>query len=490
MSNVSKENEKDLSNLDQNKAPLFEALLAHSKRDPISFHVPGHKNGTIFSSLGRNLYHHILSLDVTELSGLDDLHHSTGIIKEAEALAANYYGSEQCFFLVGGSTVGNLAMVMSTCKEGDIVLVQRNSHKSILNALRLAKVTPVFIQPIFDHDAQLTTVLDESVVINCIEKNPLAKAIIITNPNYYGYTVTLEKIVEVAHKSNMVVIVDEAHGAHFSHPSNIFPKSAITYKADLVVQSAHKTLPAMTMCSYLHVNSKLVDMKKIQYFLQLFQSSSPSYPLMASLDLARHFLANIGKSDLKKAINEIEKFKDYIKTIPQLKVIESKHYTVDPLKVAIQSCCTLSGFQMQRILEEYGIFTELADQNNILLVMPIVETLDLLKVGENIKHILKDYMVGERVKTITSLRIKTVTSLSLSFKEMEEREVEIIPLDSAIGRIISEEIIPYPPGVPILLSGEAIEENHIKHIYEMKSAGAYFQGSDVFNSGITVFKNT
>ncbi|OIJ17571.1 hypothetical protein BKP37_03515 [Anaerobacillus alkalilacustris] len=474
--------------MDQKRIPLFEALLAHRKREPLSFHVPGHKNGAVFSEYGAELYRPLLSMDVTELTGLDDLHNPTGVIKQAENLAADWYRSKQCFFLVGGSTVGNLAMIMATCKAGETVLVQRNSHKSILNGLRLAKVHPIFLQPEFDEIAQIPTNLKEAFVLDTINKYPYAKALIITNPNYYGYSMSLESIIKEAHKHKMVVLVDEAHGAHFSHPSNFFPKSALEYGADIVVQSAHKTLPAMTMCSYLHYNSSLISLKKLTYYLQLLQSSSPSYPLMASLDLARHFLASISEKDIEKTIFDIKTFKDDINKIPQLKIVENKLYKTDPLKVTIQSCCELSGYELQQLLEEEGIYTELADPNNILMVMPLLNTINLRRIGEIIKCKIKDYSVIERSTVTHRLFEKKCTSLALSYEDMEDEEEELVPLTKSVGRIISEEITPYPPGVPLLVTGEQIEMEHVKYLYELKEVGAYLQGEDIHKVGVKVFK--
>lgn len=475
--------------MDQSHLPLYEALLKHRKKNRFSFHVPGHKNGMVFNSHGTDIYRQLLSIDVTELSGLDDLHNTSGVIKEAEQLAANLFGSSQCFFLVGGSTVGNLAMIMATCKEGDTVLVQRNSHKSILSALELAKVTPVFLQPSFDKEAQVATCIDETLVLESIKMYPKAKALIITNPTYYGYTMSLEKIITEAHSCNIAVLVDEAHGTHFGHKSNLFPNSAIQQEADIVVQSAHKTLPAMTMSSFLHFNSQLVNSDTLKYYLQLFQSSSPSYPLMASLDLARHFLANLSEEDLKRTLEEIREFKNLISKIPQLKVITSDEYLIDPLKVTIQSQCELNGFQLQALLEEEGIYIELADRYNILLVLPLtMNTFNLKLVAEIMKKKLVNYHPEKVLKDNEGNLCEDRTSLAITYKQMSEIKTEIIPLEQSIGKIIFKEIIPYPPGIPFIMKGERISEKHIQALYELKKAGVYFQGQDVFSNGVEVFK--
>ncbi|MCT8136348.1 aminotransferase class I/II-fold pyridoxal phosphate-dependent enzyme [Anaerobacillus sp. CMMVII] len=475
--------------MNQNNLPLYEALWSFRNENPISLHVPGHKNGLVFPSQAKELYQSILSIDVTELSGLDDLHHASGVIKQAEDLTANLYGSKSCYFLVGGSTVGNIAMIMATCEAGDTVLVQRNSHKSVINGLRLAKVKPIFIEPDFDVDAQIATTMDDASVIEAINKYPEAKAIFMTRPNYYGYTKEIDRIVSIAHEHNMVVLVDEAHGAHFGHPSSLFPKSAIHSKADIVVQSAHKTLPAMTMCSFLHFNSQLVDENKLKYYLQLFQSSSPSYPLLASLDLARFYLANLSKVELLLTLEKINEFKKYLNQIPQLKVVENEHFHVDPLKVTVQSCCELNGFEVQKLLEEEGIYTEMADLHNVLFVLPLSIVTDLLSIGEKIANKLKGKSLEQKSVKVANESINKISSLALSYEQMENVEVEIIAIEDSKGKIISEEIIPYPPGVPLLVRGERIENNHIEQLFALRKSGAYFQGADVFKKGMKVFKN-
>ena len=474
--------------MNQNRAPLYEALINHSKKERYSFHVPGHKNGQTFCDLGVSHFKEILQIDATELQGLDDLHAASGVIKDAQELAALLYHSKQCFFLVGGSTAGNMAMIMATCKEGDKVIVQRNSHKSVFNALNLAKVQPVFVEPSFDTEAQLATTIDETELIQTLQKHQDAKALIVTNPNYYGYTVNLEAIIKKAHQFNIAVLVDEAHGAHFGHHSTVFPKSAIEQGADIVVQSAHKTLPAMTMASYLHYNSNLVSLDQLQYYLQLFQSSSPSYPLMASLDLARHYLANLDERLLANYINQINDFKQQLASIKQIKVINNKKYIIDPLKLTIQSQCELSGYELQQLLEKNGIFTELADRYNVLFVFSLSLQDHLQQVYELMKSILQVYVVKPTTFSESKKNV-TTSQLALSYDKMAQLDTEIVNINYSWDKIIAENIVPYPPGIPLLLTGERITKTMLTELSQLKKAGAIFQGDrDFFREGIKVFK--
>lgn len=475
--------------MDQTKLPLFDALKAFSDQQSLSFHVPGHKNGTVFNGKGIDFFKDVLKIDLTELNGLDDLHNPTTIIKEAESLTASFFQAMRSFFLVGGSTVGNLAMIMATCEEGDLVIVQRNSHKSVINALRLAKVNPIFIGTAIDNAARFSTCIIEKELLNVLKQYPEAKAIIITNPNYYGYSINLDTIIEKAHEFGIAVLVDEAHGAHFQSNSKYFPKSALASGADIVVHSAHKTLPAMTMGSYLHYNSQFVELDRLKFFLQLFQTSSPSYPIMASLDLARHYIANLKEKDLDKIIDNVKQFVSLLATVPQIKVVTNKDYTIDPLRVTIQSKCSLSGFQLQKILEEDGIYTELADPYNVLFVLPLA-SFQSDNIVMKIKEKLKDFPVLKDIVSFPMYKRPLYSKLSLSYKELESKERELVSVVNCKGRIIAEEIIPYPPGVPLLLSGEFITKTHIEDLSFFQNAGAYFQGGrDYFKTGIEVYKN-
>jgi arginine/lysine/ornithine decarboxylase len=333
----------------QINTPLYHALIKHIKKTPLSFHVPGHKYGQILAPEANDYFKQILQIDATELSDLDDLHSPEGAILEAEALLTDLYQTKKSYFLVNGSTVGNLAMIMSACEEGTNVLVQRNCHKSIINALSLAKAAPIFLEPEFNQEWQVPSGISLETVKESIKLYPDAKALILTYPNYYGMGQDLQEIINEAHLHHIPVLVDEAHGPHFIL-GDPFPASALHFGADMVVQSAHKTLPAMTMGSFLHVNSELINMNMVKEYLAMFQSSSPSYPIMASLDLARSYLAAYEPKDIIYLLAEIQRFKEELAEITAIKVLEYPNDNGDPLKITIQSRCGLNGFDLQRRL--------------------------------------------------------------------------------------------------------------------------------------------
>jgi len=466
----------------QKNTPLYNALTQHASVNPISFHVPGHKYGIVFQTQAREYYRDLLRLDVTELSGLDDLHHPESIIAEAQQLAAELYGVEETFFLVNGSTVGNLAMIFATCEEHKKVIVQRNCHKSVIHALHLVGASPVFLSPEFDETVRVASYVSFATVKKAIEEHPDATAVILTNPNYYGMSVHLAEIIKIAHSRGIPVLVDEAHGAHFvAGPP--FPTSAIAYGADIVVQSAHKTLPAMTMGSYLHVNSSLVDKEKLRYFLQVFQSSSPSYPIMASLDLARSYVANVALEDIQHIQAQIEQLKEKINESEGVTVVHSNDplVTTDLLKITVQTKSECSGYELQQRLEQQGIFPELADPFNVLLVYPLAPVKDLPAIIEKMKRAFKGMHDDARTMAFVPYSFMDA-SPSISYRVLAKLPKKVVLLEKAEGLVAAEMIIPYPPGIPLLCMGEVIRKEHIEQIVALKQYGARFQGGTYLSS--------
>lgn len=466
------------------KTPLYEALIGHIQKAPLSFHVPGHKFGNVFPSIGDLYFQQVLKIDATELSDLDDLHAPEGPILEAEVLLSDLYQVKKSFFLVNGSTSGNLTMVLSACEENQVVLVQRNCHKSILNALKLAKVRPVFLEPEADMEWKMATGVSLKTVKKAIELYPDAAALILTYPNYYGIAYDLKEMIDISHQHQIPVLVDEAHGPHFII-GGPFPPSAVQLGADLIVQSAHKTLPAMTMGAYLHFNSDLIQLDRVIEYLQVFQSSSPSYPIMASLDLARSYLAAYKKEDQNYVMEKIHEFKQGLAQIPGIRVLD--YLTAgDPLKVTVQSACGLSGFALQREFETAGIFTELADPYNVLFVLP------LLKAGqfypfrqtlEKISHTMVNLPFG-KMKEFTPLAAKKISGLTVTYERMNKLQVEDVPFAVAVGRVAAETVIPYPPGIPLVLQGELISEERVENLKRLIEDGARFQGGALIKQGM------
>lgn len=467
--------------MNQEATPLYRAIKKHAEGDNISLHVPGHKNGILLqnSTIGQDF----LKLDVTELTNLDDLHSPEGIILEAEGLLAEAYKAKRSFFLINGSTVGNLAMLMGTLHEGDTVFVQRNCHKSILNGVELVKAQPILLGPEENTEWGVAGGVSLHTVKSAYNLYPDCKAIVLTYPNYYGMTYDLEGIIQFAHKNGMLVLVDEAHGAHFIGGS-YFPPSAIELGADVVVQSAHKTLPAMTMGAYLHVNSDNISLEMINHYLRVLQSSSPSYPIMASLDLAREYISSYSNEDEQFLKVVIKGFKNELHQIDEIKVLEYPNRFGDPLKITIQSKCGYTGYELQCMLEEQGIFTEMADPKNVLLILPLLKKgtdFPFSEISSRIKIALsgKGVFVKEESEELNYFSKAKISTIHRS----DSHSTKELPLKKAKNYICAETIIPYPPGIPFLLRGEKITEEDINGLSLLLKSGARFQGGEYISNG-------
>lgn len=474
--------------MNQSYTPLFDAMSNLNKKGPISLHVPGHKNGQVFNEKGSEIYKTLLGVDATEIANLDDLHAPEGVILESELLLADLYGVKKSYFLVNGSTVGNLAMILATCKEGDKVLVQRNCHKSILHGLMLSNVQPVFLQPIYYKEWGVAGGISSDLLEEALVVHSDAKAIILTNPNYYGLTEDgLSGIVKMAHERSIPVLVDEAHGAHFQLGSP-FPNSAILAGADAIVHSAHKTLPAMTMGSFLHVQSDLLEVDKVTFNLQMLQSSSPSYPIMGSLDLARGYLASFTTEDQNHLIKRISDFRAELAKIGTICVLEAPWGTsIDPLKVTIRSKMGLSGFQLQQFCEAENIYSELADPYNLLMTLPLVKAnqdFPFQEVVRKIKHATKNSS-GEQVEVpeVMGSNNGTMTTLAYPYSVLKQKSKKPVEFGKAIGSVSAEMVIPYPPGIPLIMTGETITAEHMVHLERLVALGSRFHGGSLLSSG-------
>lgn len=455
--------------------PLVQQLIQFTQHKPVSFHVPGHKYGQL-SDLPSELKE-ALVFDVTELNGLDDLHEPTEVIKAAQQLLAKVYEAEESFFLVNGSTVGNLAMIYASCGKGDHVIVQRNAHKSIFNALALVEAQPIFVAPTWDEQTNTAGIVSRETIEQALQQYPKCAAVILTSPTYYG-TVgkMLGSIIELCHDQEIPVLVDEAHGAHFV-AGEPFPSSALALGADVVVHSAHKTLPAMTMASFLHVNSTLVCKKRVKKYLTMLQSSSPSYILMASLDDARAFIERYNEADKEYMLTMRETLIKGLAHIDQVEVIPSE----DPLKFMIR-VKKYTGFQLLEALEGQHIYGELADPYQVLFILPLLkeaDPFDVEAICQRIERAVRTLITSNEPVAFPKipLSITSITRLHYQPKELETLESTWSSFEEAVGKVSAEMITPYPPGIPILMAGEQITDASIEQIQLLASMHAKFHGN-------------
>ncbi|WP_236692970.1 aminotransferase class I/II-fold pyridoxal phosphate-dependent enzyme [Aneurinibacillus tyrosinisolvens] len=474
--------------MNQNQAPLYEALLTYEKKKNTSFHVPGHKDGRVFDREGNSYFKPLLAIDGTEVEGLDDLHHPLGAIAEAQQLAAEVFGAEQTFFLVGGSTAGNLAAALTVCSPGDTIIVQRNAHKSLINGLLLAGARPVFISPNIDEETGAAAGISRTHIYEALRRFPTAKSVWITNPNYYGMGEDIRAIAAECHRVGIPLIVDEAHGAHFGQ-IDIVPASALSSGADLVIQSTHKMLTAMTMASMLHVQGNIVDRRRLASALSMVQSSSPSYPLMASLDLARRHLATEGKVLLRQTVERLKKIKKEIRSkLCTLSIYEknSSVYSQDPLKwVVTIKHPAVTGYQLLDWFGELGCVAEMADTRNMVLAFSTntsEEELNhlskaLYTLDQKLQHSTLPADLSQPSYTPMFSQPGTLFQPNISLQEAFYRPKKTIAVAESVGEYSGEMVIPYPPGIPLLIPGERITPEHLLAIEAIKLAGGFFQGA-------------
>jgi arginine/lysine/ornithine decarboxylase len=473
----------------KDRAPLYEALVAHDKLRAHAFHVPGHKQRAAWGdTLSSSYYNGLLALDVTELSDTDDLHHPEGPIAEAQELAAECYGADETRFLVGGSTAGNLAMIIGVCHPGDLVLVQRNVHKSIIHGLMLAGARAVLLPPDIDETSGLATVPGERLLQATLEKHRDAKAVILSAPNYYGMSPDLKPLIDAVHQYGVPVLIDEAHGSHFGfHPS--FPDSALRAGADLVVQSTHKMLSSMTMGAMLHMQGDRIQRAAIRHTLTMVQSSSPSFPIMASLDLARRQLHMQGEQAFLTAMESVSLAVSGIEATPFRALgygeYANERIKYDPLKLVLfDETARLSGFALRDELLKRNCVAEMADARYVVMAFG---TGSAIEDGKSLNKALSDISIHlERAGTAARPHTGSIpTRVEMSIDTLPEPVLfgrELLPsksaaIDHCVGLIAAEWVIPYPPGIPVLYPGETITEDIVKQLKLWKHERAQIQGA-------------
>ncbi|AIQ55550.1 aminotransferase class I/II-fold pyridoxal phosphate-dependent enzyme [Paenibacillus borealis] len=386
-----------MNNLQPGRAPVYEMLEQYRLKDDISYHVPGHKNGEAYRDTPDAGYlAEVMRHDVTEITGTDDLHHPEGVIQEAQELAADCFGAEESFFLVGGSTSGNLALILTVCPEpGMLLILQRNVHKSVIHGLMLAGARVVFLEPQIDPDSGLAVAPAAETVQAALAAYPEAAAVLVTMPNYYGMGSDLAPLAQACHDSGIPLLVDEAHGAHYGqHPA--LPAGALAQGADGVVQSTHKMLTALTMGAMLHVQGPWLDRALLRQRLAMVQSSSPSYPVMASLDLARRLLHSQRAGAFTAGLAAVDVLRRGLAALPRFQLLQpagplqrtcgdadaaetdtppqrgAAYGTQDPFKAVIYDAAgVLGGFELQRRLEAKGIVPEMSDDRHVVLAFSL-----------------------------------------------------------------------------------------------------------------------
>lgn len=441
------------------KIPLLKALLDYHKEKNLILSMPGNKCGIGFlgDKLGEEFVNNLGFLDITENDPLDNLHYPEGVIKESEELLAKTYNAKNAFFLVNGSSSGNLISIFSAFNEGDEVLVERNCHKSIYNGLILRKLKVTYIEPVIDNINGIFLPPDENRIYEAFNKCKEAKGIILTNPNYFGISYDMENIIKDLKSKGLKVIIDAAHGAHFI-ASERLPKS-LTSLADYVVLSAHKTLPSLTQSGYLIVNDKNSD---VLFYKNAFLSTSPSYLLMASLDYARYYLDEYGQKKYDELIDLAEFWKAKINCIDKVKILSNSDlnngYEIDKSRYVLILEEGYSGYKLHELLRKEKIQCEMGFLRGVVLILsPFNKEKDFQKIYEALLKI--NFEAIKYYGNIESFNINTKKVFEPF--EVFKKDYELIRLEDSIGKIAKEAIVPYPPGIPLVCQGELITEDAI-----------------------------
>ena len=446
----------------------------------ISFHVPGHKLGKIYDKLNyTNTLNKIYSMDTTEIPGTDNLHSPEGIIKESQERASEVFKSDETYYLINGSTCGIQAAIMALCPPKSKIIANRDCHQSVINACILGDVDPVYINSEVDKNTNILKGINIDDAIKVIDSNIDAKAIILTYPTYYGMTYDLKRVCDYAHSKDIAVIVDEAHGAHLGLSEEL-PKTALEQGADIVIQSTHKTLPSFTQSSMIHIQGDRVNKEQLVSILKIIESSSPSYMLMASLEIAVDIYNKYGTKLMDELLNNIDKLKNSFKENNGIEFYD----TDDKTKIFISTInMGLIGYELETILrEEYNIQVELSNYYGSLLICTIGNDNDDFKSLETaLNEISEKYRTNRNIEKIeypNNIPVKKLTPREAFYKEKKS-----VKIYESVGKICGEYIIPYPPGISLTSPGEIITKEIIDYILFCKEKGMNVSGLKDYSLG-------
>ena len=470
---------------DQNKAPIYEALENFKKMRVVPFDVPGHKRGRGNAELTSFLGEACLSVDVNSMKPLDNLCHPVSVIKEAEEIAAEAFGAANAFFMVGGTTSAVQSMILYACKSGDKIIMPRNVHRSAINALILCDAVPVYVNP--DVNNQLGIALGMSVeqVEKAIEENPDAKAVLVNNPTYYGICSDLKKITELAHSKGMLVLVDEAHGTHFYFGDN-FPITAMAAGADLASVSMHKSGGSLTQSSFL-LMGKQINSDYMRQIINLTQTTSASYLLLSSLDISRKRLALNGKEIFAQTVEMAEYARSEINSIGGYYAYSKELINGDSIfdfdvsKLSVYTLpIGLAGIEVYDLLrDEYDIQIEFGDIGNILAYISVGDRKrDIERLISALFEIRRRF--GKTATGMLSQEYVTPTVAQPPRRAFYAEKMSV-PLEQAVGKVCTEFVMCYPPGIPILAPGELITEKIIDYIKYAKEKGCQMTGTEDIN---------
>ena len=468
--------------LDQTRAPIYEALERFREMRVVPFDVPGHKHGKGNPELTAFLGEKCVGVDVNSMKPLDNLCHPVSVIRDAELLAADAFGAKHAFLMVGGTTSSVQSMVLSCCKQGDKIILPRNVHRSVINSLVLCGAIPVYVNPDVDRRLGISLGMSREHVRKAIAENPDAVAVLVNNPTYYGICSDLRAIVKMAHDAGMLCLADEAHGTHFYFGDNM-PVSAMRAGADMAAVSMHKSGGSLTQSSLLLIGEN-VNERHVRQIINLTQTTSGSYLLMSSLDISRRNLALRGKEVFRKVIGMAEYAREEINAVGgyyaygRELINGDSIFDFDPTKLSVHTRdIGLAGIEVYDILrDEYDIQIEFGDIGNILAYLSIGDRIqELERLVSALAEIKRRYKKDpDGLLSQEYIDPEVVCSPQKAFYSQKKS----IPINESAGFVCSEFVMCYPPGIPILAPGERITKDIIDYIQYAKAKGCSMTGSE------------
>ncbi len=480
--------------LDQSKAPYFQALLDYVDSGVLPFHTPGHVQGNGMDLAFREFVgDNICAIDLTPMPGIDDLLQPVAAIKEAQQLAALAYGADNTFFLINGSTSGNQCMMMTAVNPGDKIAVPRNSHKSMLGGLVMSGAHPIYMQPEVDEELHMDHCVTPETVARTLEEHPDLVAVYVVSPTYYGVAADLASIERIVHDAGKLLLVDEAWGPHFHfHPA--LPLSATQAGADLCINSTHKMLSAFSQCAMLHQKGPRVRLDRLKSVLKMFLSTSPNLPMVASLDVARKQMATEGGALLSRTIELAEETRRRINRIEGLycfgEELQGRKgvFDLDPTKIAVTvTGLGYTGYEASEILRyRYNIQVELADLFNVVALFTIGTTRDAAdRLALAFEEMARDDRavdmyapsgILERRVNRGNYRLPKIPLMRMLPRDAFLADTESVEFRESAGRICAETISPYPPGIPVIAPGEELSRELVDYLRLEMKAGVRIQG--------------
>ena len=454
---------------------LDRRLEEYAQSNIYPFHMPGHKRKW---RTGADPY----AIDITEIDGFDNLHHAEEVLKDAQERAAELYGSKQAYYLVNGSTCGLLAAIGAACRRRGSILVARNCHKAVYHGIYMQELTAHYVYPKINAYGIACAVTPEQIAKE-LSQHPDVDAVLLTSPTYEGVVSDIARIAELAHAHGIPLIVDEAHGAHFGLTGNeVFPDSAVRCGADLVVQSLHKTLPSYTQTALLHVCSDRVPPKRVEQFLDIYETSSPSYILMAGMERCIRYMRESGAQELCRFRERLDWFGSRMAALRRLKLIgradfsKEQAFGFDASKLLLYTGnAGITGKALyDMLLQDYGLQMEMAAGNYVLAMTSLMDTEDgferleaaLLEIDAQLSQKSPDNVTASSTSENVSrfAQLYTPQEQVCTIAEALDSAQEAVELKNATGCIVADYIYLYPPGIPLLAPGERITEKAVRDI--------------------------